>query len=546
MTQILIGPSGGGGVLPEWWGALGDGITDDTAAILLALATTKDVYFTAGKTYIVDGTLLPLVSKQSVFGYGATLKLKPGTYTDRLYFFGSHTNISWDASIPVTEHVRIFGIFLDGNIDEVTVSHSMTGVSIFKGFDWTLEDMNIKDLPGVTGEGYGVIGSMSDTIHMNRCIIDRTDRSNVYVWETTNFTIDNCQFLGNIPPQYQTSTGRITNTKLSNSYITGTHVLRLSGGFDVSLANVEIDGYPGFDGGGTGATATATVSGGGIASITVTNGGSGYLSAPYSYIYGGGGTIPVLETTINSSGEVDAIEVISPGGSYSTAPTVYIGTGNEGIYVVSAAKNRIHGTNVRIDNTYRGIFTETTAPHALEFSNLEIGVRQLCRHGIRGTSASSILKINGGIVRVSGGQPFYSVYAAHNSVKNVTFIGGNAALALYPVEHGTAVFDGNSIIGNTAASYSMLVGGDATAEPIISNNTLVDNTANVIRMIGFGRATGNMPVGCIDTATAITDEITSTGAAPASSPLAPNMTHYDSVSGIVYLSVNMSTWKALN
>ena len=60
MTQILIGPSGGGGVLPEWWGALGDGITDDTAAILLALATTKDVYFTAGTTYIQNNQFLAM------------------------------------------------------------------------------------------------------------------------------------------------------------------------------------------------------------------------------------------------------------------------------------------------------------------------------------------------------------------------------------------------------------------------------------------------------------------------------------------------------
>ncbi|MCX6946351.1 MAG: hypothetical protein NTU87_00575, partial [Verrucomicrobia bacterium] len=44
------------------------------------------------------------------------------------------------------------------------------------------------------------------------------------------------------------------------------------------------------DGGGSGATATAAVSGGRVSAITVVNGGSGYTTAPSVTITGGGGT----------------------------------------------------------------------------------------------------------------------------------------------------------------------------------------------------------------------------------------------------------------
>jgi hypothetical protein len=53
-------------------------------------------------------------------------------------------------------------------------------------------------------------------------------------------------------------------------------------------------------GGGYGATATATVSGGVVTGITLTSPGSGYISAPIVTITGGGGTGATATTTINS------------------------------------------------------------------------------------------------------------------------------------------------------------------------------------------------------------------------------------------------------
>ena len=71
------------------------------------------------------------------------------------------------------------------------------------------------------------------------------------------------------------------------------------------------------------ATATATISGGVLTSITVTNGGNAYPSAPAVTISGGGGSGATAVAT-GSDGSVDSITVTSGGSGYSSAPTVTI------------------------------------------------------------------------------------------------------------------------------------------------------------------------------------------------------------------------------
>jgi hypothetical protein len=64
------------GVVPEGYGAVGDGVTDDTLAIraaITAAGANGTVLFTAGKTYLLSGALTPLEG-QTFIGYGATLK----------------------------------------------------------------------------------------------------------------------------------------------------------------------------------------------------------------------------------------------------------------------------------------------------------------------------------------------------------------------------------------------------------------------------------------------------------------------------------------
>lgn len=77
-------------------------------------------------------------------------------------------------------------------------------------------------------------------------------------------------------------------------------------------------------GGGSGATATVTVSGGVITGVTVTNGGSGYVTAPGISLSGGGtpSSEAVLSATINSSGVVTGVTINFGGAGYSGTPTL--------------------------------------------------------------------------------------------------------------------------------------------------------------------------------------------------------------------------------
>ena len=73
--------------------------------------------------------------------------------------------------------------------------------------------------------------------------------------------------------------------------------------------------------GGSGAAATATRSGTAIASIAVTNGGTGYTDAPTVTLTGGTPTTDAVLLAV-ISGVVTSVSVTSGGADYSTTPTV--------------------------------------------------------------------------------------------------------------------------------------------------------------------------------------------------------------------------------
>jgi FtsP/CotA-like multicopper oxidase with cupredoxin domain len=99
------------------------------------------------------------------------------------------------------------------------------------------------------------------------------------------------------------------------------------------MLNLQL--YMDASGGGSGAAATATVDTvsssptfGQITSIAVTNGGSGYTSAP-GIIFTGGGGFGAWATATVSGGAVTAITVTNGGGGYTSPPTVTVGGTSE-------------------------------------------------------------------------------------------------------------------------------------------------------------------------------------------------------------------------
>lgn len=120
----------------------------------------------------------------------------------------------------------------------------------------------------------------------------------------------------------------ITITTAGTGYVAG-DVLTVTStdkrGSGYTTPTVSITG-----GGGSGATAKAAVSNGGVYSVTVTAAGSGYTSAPTVAFSGGGGSGATATATINADGEVSAITVTAAGTGYTSASASFSGGGGSG------------------------------------------------------------------------------------------------------------------------------------------------------------------------------------------------------------------------
>lgn len=79
-----------------------------------------------------------------------------------------------------------------------------------------------------------------------------------------------------------------------------------------------------FDGGGVGAAATATIGNGIVGIITITNGGSGYITPPTVTFSSppAGGIVAIGTAKINSVGIVTQISITNAGLGYTTTPTI--------------------------------------------------------------------------------------------------------------------------------------------------------------------------------------------------------------------------------
>ena len=94
---------------------------------------------------------------------------------------------------------------------------------------------------------------------------------------------------------------------------------------------------------------------GGISAVNVTNGGTGYTTAPTVAITGGGGTGATATATV-AGGKITGITITNPGTGYTTAPTVGLtgaGTGGAAMAVVAASCEFNVPTN-RTWNTFDG------------------------------------------------------------------------------------------------------------------------------------------------------------------------------------------------
>ncbi|MDW9382321.1 hypothetical protein [Chryseobacterium sp. JV558] len=110
---------------------------------------------------------------------------------------------------------------------------------------------------------------------------------------------------------------------------------------------------------GTPATATATISGGAVTGITISNGGSGYTSAPTINFFGGGSIVnggsKARATAVISSGQLTGITLNNGGSGYTTAPTVTVSGGNKGVLFSNLNIATLNSTTTPVASPANGL-----------------------------------------------------------------------------------------------------------------------------------------------------------------------------------------------
>jgi FtsP/CotA-like multicopper oxidase with cupredoxin domain len=210
-------------------------------------------------------------------------------------------------------------------------------------------------------------------------------------------------------------------------------------------------------GGGTGATATAVLAPAAVASLALTGGGSGFTSAPAVAFSGGGGTGAAATATL-ATRTVASASVSAGGNAYTTVPTV---TFSGGVGVV-AATGRATVTNRRV--TAIVVLTPgsgyVTAPTITISGGGGSGARATAT--LAPTNVAGLTLTNGG--------------TGYASAPTVAFTGGagsgataTATLALAPVASLLLTSGGTNY---TSAPVVTISGGSATATAVGVNMQL--------------------------------------------------------------------------
>ncbi len=132
---------------PEDFGALGDGMTNDTAAVQkAALASAGGLHLTAGRTYLIDRLVMPLSAGWTLEGHGATLKKRGDGDNYALLVSEKHLKNIAEAQSPV--HIRNL------NLEGGSVGAHCCGI-VLQSWNSRLFNLNISRM---TGDGIRMVG----------------------------------------------------------------------------------------------------------------------------------------------------------------------------------------------------------------------------------------------------------------------------------------------------------------------------------------------------------------------------------------------------
>lgn len=237
------------------YGAVGDGVTDDTNAITAALADTALglLYFPPG-TYLTTGNSIANRTGLIIEGQGATIKLTgagtsgnprgaltpTGTCRDitirNLRFLGSGTASDYHAGVEVGTGVTLERLTIqDCHFESLALGvwiNSVSGVMV----DFLITSCRFEEMVGVgNGQGRGIYCSYTPAFPLNftvrDCDFETCSLYGVQISEADNVSIRDCTFQNH---RSTTSTGAVTPAVLirdgENIEITGNRFTDTSDG----------------------------------------------------------------------------------------------------------------------------------------------------------------------------------------------------------------------------------------------------------------------------------------------------------------------------
>jgi hypothetical protein len=192
------------------FGAKGDTVTDDTAAIQAALTASLYVYFPVG-TYVV--TNLTLQANQTIFGVGRStvISVKAGQTGNVFSFVGSGAYPYGYAFIKVAD-MEIFGNGNNGGSGAAfnfgnAFGFYMSNVIVDSCFNAVKADnfqnLQLNNCRLTSGSGYGIRATRSDALALNPWLgvtdsfIDGNTLGGIYASDTAGVSLNNVKILTN-------------------------------------------------------------------------------------------------------------------------------------------------------------------------------------------------------------------------------------------------------------------------------------------------------------------------------------------------------------
>lgn len=174
---------------PESFGAVGDGTTDDTAAINLALAAAETINFKSGTTYLIDAEVSLLLHDGNILnGNGATLKIKTNDADSYVGILASEVS-----------DIYIRGLNIVGERDTHTGATGEwgMGISLRAAKNVIIEQCNISNCWG-DGLYVGSSGTNEDdpciNVIMRDCVLTGNRRNAVSLINFDGLEIHGCTF----------------------------------------------------------------------------------------------------------------------------------------------------------------------------------------------------------------------------------------------------------------------------------------------------------------------------------------------------------------